>query len=132
VLRYEIRRGSGGAGRFQGGDGIRRDVQLLTVAQVTLLSERRRFPPYGLAGGAPVYVAKISSSKVIKKCFLPGKGSFEFNRGDVLSIARLEGRLWAYRWVVLHNVAALSFHHLPIRTYPRRSHAVVLRHLDPN
>jgi len=51
VLRYEIRRGSGGRGRHRGGDGIRRDVELLTDAAVGLLADRRRFRPYGLQGG---------------------------------------------------------------------------------
>ncbi|MFQ5532427.1 MAG: hydantoinase B/oxoprolinase family protein [Candidatus Methylomirabilales bacterium] len=51
VLRYEIRRGSGGKGRYRGGDGVRRDIQLLTDATVGLLSDRRRFQPYGLYGG---------------------------------------------------------------------------------
>ncbi len=53
VLRYEIRQHSGGAGRQRGGDGIRRDIQVLVDAQVTLISERRRIPPYGLQGGEP-------------------------------------------------------------------------------
>ncbi len=51
VLRYEIRRGSGGQGKYRGGDGIRRDIRLLTDAAVGLLSDRRRFRPYGLQGG---------------------------------------------------------------------------------
>jgi N-methylhydantoinase B len=51
VLRYEIRRGSGGRGRHRGGDGIRRDIELLTDAAVGLLADRRRFRPYGLQGG---------------------------------------------------------------------------------
>lgn len=51
VLRYEIRRGSGGKGRYRGGDGIRRDIALLADATIGLLSDRRRFRPYGLHGG---------------------------------------------------------------------------------
>lgn len=53
VLRYEIRRGSGGQGKYRGGDGIRRDFQLLADTTVGLLSDRRRFRPYGLYGGEP-------------------------------------------------------------------------------
>jgi len=53
VTRYELRRGSGGAGAHRGGDGLYREIELLADAQVTILSERRRHPPYGLAGGAP-------------------------------------------------------------------------------
>jgi N-methylhydantoinase B len=53
VVRYAIRRGSGGKGRYRGGDGIRRDIELLTDAAVGLLSDRRRFRPYGVQGGEP-------------------------------------------------------------------------------
>ena len=51
VRRYAIRRESGGAGRYRGGDGIVRELELLTDAQVTLLSDRRKTRPYGLRGG---------------------------------------------------------------------------------
>lgn len=86
VLRYEIRRGSGGAGKYHGGDGIRRDVQLLTDAHATLLSERRRYPPYGLAGGSPGQCGENLLIRGDKEQILPGKGSFELLKGDVLSI----------------------------------------------
>jgi N-methylhydantoinase B len=86
VLRYEIRTGSGGKGRFTGGEGIRRDVQVLTEAQVTLLTERRRRVPYGLNGGH----AGIPGQNLIlrdgNEIPLPGKGSWELKAGDVLSI----------------------------------------------
>lgn len=51
VVRYALRRGSGGAGRHRGGDGLVREIELLADAQVTLLSDRRRTRPWGLAGG---------------------------------------------------------------------------------
>jgi N-methylhydantoinase B len=86
VLRYEIRRGSGGAGKFRGGDGIRRDIQLLSDAQATLLSERRRYPPYGLKGGAPGQCGENILTRGDEQEKLPGKGSFELHKGDVLSI----------------------------------------------
>jgi len=50
---YEIRRGSGGAGRYRGGDGGRRRIRFLEPMTVTVLSGHRRVPPYGMAGGAP-------------------------------------------------------------------------------
>jgi len=53
VRRYSICRGSGGGGRFQGGDGIVREIELLSDAQVTILSDRRKTRPYGLNGGEP-------------------------------------------------------------------------------
>src|SRR5207248_6231011 len=53
VRRYSYRRNSGGQGKFRGGDGLIREIELLADAQVTLLSDRRKFQPYGLAGGEP-------------------------------------------------------------------------------
>jgi N-methylhydantoinase B len=51
VRRYSLRRGSGGNGKFQGGDGIVREIEVLTDAEVTLLADRRQGRPYGLNGG---------------------------------------------------------------------------------
>jgi N-methylhydantoinase B len=53
VLSTRIRRGSGGKGRWRGGDGIVRELELRAPARVTVVSERRRRGPYGLAGGEP-------------------------------------------------------------------------------
>ncbi|HLF84032.1 MAG TPA: hydantoinase B/oxoprolinase family protein, partial [Blastocatellia bacterium] len=53
VTRYSIRRGSGGGGQFRGGDGVIREIEMLTDAQVTMLSDRRKTRPYGLDGGDP-------------------------------------------------------------------------------
>jgi 5-oxoprolinase (ATP-hydrolysing) len=50
---YEIRQGSGGAGRWRGGDGGRRRIRFLMPMTVTTLSSHRRVPPYGMAGGEP-------------------------------------------------------------------------------
>jgi 5-oxoprolinase (ATP-hydrolysing) len=50
---FEIRRGSGGAGRWPGGDGGRRRLRFLAPMTVSTLSSHRRVPPYGMAGGAP-------------------------------------------------------------------------------
>jgi len=52
VTQYSLRRGSGGAGRFRGGDGIIRELEVLTDSEVTLLADRRRRGPGGLRGGA--------------------------------------------------------------------------------
>ncbi|MGH9243479.1 MAG: hydantoinase B/oxoprolinase family protein [Acidimicrobiales bacterium] len=53
VLRYRLRRGSGGAGLAQGGEGIERDLQVLEDCTVSLITERRISRPWGLAGGEP-------------------------------------------------------------------------------
>lgn len=53
INEYALIKGSGGEGRFRGGDGIVREYELLKEATVTMLSERRRHAPWGLRGGAP-------------------------------------------------------------------------------
>jgi N-methylhydantoinase B len=52
VVRNERRRGSGGAGRFRGGDGVVRELEALEPMSFSLIAERRRHPPRGAAGGA--------------------------------------------------------------------------------
>ena len=53
VLEFRLRRGSGGAGRWRGGDGLVRRLEFLAKAEVSLLGERRVVAPFGLAGGLP-------------------------------------------------------------------------------
>ncbi|MCS7050721.1 MAG: hydantoinase B/oxoprolinase family protein, partial [Thermomicrobium sp.] len=53
VRALSIRRGSGGAGRWRGGDGMVREIEALVPLDVAIVSERRRFGPPGAAGGAP-------------------------------------------------------------------------------
>lgn len=86
VLRYEIRRGSGGHGSFPGGDGIRRDLQALTACSVTLLTERRKTQPYGLEGGKAGVKGENLLIQNGDEITLPGKGIFHLQAGDVLSI----------------------------------------------
>ncbi|MGW5331860.1 hydantoinase B/oxoprolinase family protein [Streptomyces bauhiniae] len=50
---FAVRRGSGGAGRQRGGDGAVRRIRFLEPMTVSALSQHRRVPPYGMAGGAP-------------------------------------------------------------------------------
>jgi N-methylhydantoinase B len=86
VARYAVRRGSGGVGRFRGGDGIQRDIQVLVDAQATLLTERRRFQPYGLAGGGAGQSGENVLIRGDEEIPLPGKGSLELRAGDILSL----------------------------------------------
>ena len=53
LTRYHLRRGSGGGGRYRGGDGIVREYAILRPTTLTILSERRAISPWGLAGGIP-------------------------------------------------------------------------------
>jgi N-methylhydantoinase B/oxoprolinase/acetone carboxylase alpha subunit len=51
VRRYTLRRGSGGAGRYPGGDGIDREIEMLGPTTVSMITERRSSRPWGLDGG---------------------------------------------------------------------------------
>uniref|UniRef100_A0A2K5QXQ4 5-oxoprolinase, ATP-hydrolysing n=1 Tax=Cebus imitator TaxID=2715852 RepID=A0A2K5QXQ4_CEBIM len=53
LRRFELRRGSGGRGRFRGGDGVIRELLFREEALLSVLTERRAFRPYGLHGGEP-------------------------------------------------------------------------------
>jgi N-methylhydantoinase B len=99
VRRYGYREGSGGEGKFRGGDGLIREVELLGDAQVTLLAERRKFRPYGLAGGGDgaaggAWVTKAESGETLE---LPGKCSLNLKKGDVLRIETPGGGGWGSR-----------------------------------
>jgi N-methylhydantoinase B len=94
VRRYAIRRGTGGAGTYRGGDGVRRDVQLLADADVSLLTERRETPPAGAAGGSagePGLNALIRDGVEER---LPAKTTFGARAGDTISFGTPGGGGW--------------------------------------
>jgi len=86
VRRYVLRRGSGGRGAWRGGHGIVRELELLTETQVGLLCDRRKFPPYGLAGGAPGARGKNQLVVGGRARRLASKCSFYAPAGAVLRI----------------------------------------------
>jgi N-methylhydantoinase B len=83
VHRYRLRRGSGGHGQFVGGDGLVRELEFLGDAQVTLLTERRRHAPWGLAGGESGAVGENRHNGKL----MPPKISFTARAGDRLLVA---------------------------------------------
>ncbi len=96
VRRYGYRDGSGGAGKFRGGDGLIREVEMLTPARLTLLADRRRFRPYGLEGGGEgaagaAWIVKAESGEEIA---LPGKCSRQLDPGDRVRIETPGGGGW--------------------------------------
>jgi N-methylhydantoinase B len=95
VMRYAIRRGSGGRGRWRGGDGVIREFKFLTRAQLTLLSDRRKFPPYGLQGGeagsAGLNILRRTDGKEEHP---PSKFTDFVQPGDILSIQTPGGGGW--------------------------------------
>ncbi len=86
IRRYEIRQGSGGEGCYRGGDGICRELELLHAANVTLLSDRRKFGPYGLHGGGSGSPGRNALIRAEKEQELPSKVMLETQAGDVISI----------------------------------------------
>ncbi len=94
VRHYSIRRGSGGAGRHAGGDGLQRDLELLCPAQVTLWSERRLSGPAGLAGGRPGAAGENLLLSGSESRALPGKVTLTVDRGAVISIRSPGGGGW--------------------------------------
>jgi N-methylhydantoinase B/oxoprolinase/acetone carboxylase alpha subunit len=84
IRRYCLRRGSGGPGRFKGGEGIIREFEFLAPARVNILSERRRFAPYGLRGGGPGKRGENILIAAGKKRLLSDKESLNVKAGDRL------------------------------------------------
>jgi 5-oxoprolinase (ATP-hydrolysing) len=87
VDSFSVRRGSGGAGRWRGGDGAVRRLRFTEPVTVSTLSGHRRVPPYGMAGGAPGargrnYVERADGSVTE----LAGADSVEVGVGDVLVV----------------------------------------------
>jgi len=83
VTRYSLRRASGGAGENQGGDGIVREIEVLTDAEVTMLSDRRKQGPYGLNGGndgEPGKTEIVHLDGSIET--VPSKGSARLKKGE--------------------------------------------------
>ena len=85
--RFAIRRGSGGAGRWRGGDGSVRRVRFLAPMTAVILSSRRNVPPFGLEGGADgaagrQWVERKGGGTDV----LTGTDSAELGPGDVFVI----------------------------------------------
>jgi len=86
VERFELLRDSAGAGKFRGGCGIRRDMRFLVdEGQLTNLSDRQTFPPYGLFGGKPGGLGRTVLNPGPGEQVVHGKASREFAYGDVIS-----------------------------------------------
>jgi N-methylhydantoinase B len=95
VRRYGLRPESGGAGKHRGGDGIVREIELLSDAQVTLLADRRTRGPWGLSGGADGAVGKaaiVREDGTIEA--LPGKCNVHLRKGERIRIETPGGGGW--------------------------------------
>jgi N-methylhydantoinase B/oxoprolinase/acetone carboxylase alpha subunit len=94
VRSYSYRPNSGGSGQFRGGDGIIREIELLSPAKVTMLMDRRIFAPYGLAGGSPGALGRSILLEDGKTTELPGKCSFDAAAGAVVRVETPGGGGW--------------------------------------
>lgn len=86
ILRYGLRPDSGGRGRFKGGEGIVREYEFLVASQLTIISERRKFPPYGLEGGGAGGVGKNTLIRKGRETVLGSKINLRVEPGDVLRV----------------------------------------------
>ena len=82
VERYELRRGSGGAGRFPGGDGVIRELRVLETCRLSLLTQRRELAPRGTAGGAN----GLPGRNLLNGEELPAFATLDLEPGDLLRI----------------------------------------------
>ncbi|HKS96008.1 MAG TPA: hydantoinase B/oxoprolinase family protein, partial [Terriglobia bacterium] len=100
VRRYSLRRGSGGAGKFHGGDGIVREIEFLADVRGSILSDRRRFRPYGLKDGSPgapgrnTLIFPSLRGRRGRTLRLASKAVFEAPRGSILRIETPSGGGW--------------------------------------
>jgi len=95
VRRYSLRPGSGGGGKFRGGDGIVREIEVLTDCEVTLLADRRMRGPWGLSGGADgapgeTFITRHNGSVES----MPAKFSTRLRTGEQITIETPGGGGW--------------------------------------
>jgi 5-oxoprolinase (ATP-hydrolysing) len=87
LLEFALRPGSGGAGAYRGGDGLVREIEFLEPMSAAILANRRRVPPFGLAGGAP---GAVGINRLLRRDgrseSLPGTAEFVVDAGDRLRI----------------------------------------------
>jgi N-methylhydantoinase B/oxoprolinase/acetone carboxylase alpha subunit len=86
IRRYGLRPDSGGRGRFKGGEGIVREYEFLVDSQLTIISERRKFPPYGLEGGRAGAVGRNTLIRKGREMVLGSKINLRVEPGDVLRV----------------------------------------------
>lgn len=90
VERYALRPGSGGAGQHRGGDGVVRELRVLEACRLSVLGERRRNPPLGMAGGEPGALGRT----LLNGEELPPKATLQLSPGDVVLIETPGGGGW--------------------------------------
>jgi N-methylhydantoinase B len=97
VREYRLRPNSGGEGKQRGGDGVIREIETLVPARMSLLSDRRKRGPYGLAGGNDGKPGKNIIVRDGTGSEVPAKGSHELKAGDRIRIETPGGGGWGKR-----------------------------------
>ena len=97
VTRYALRTKSGGTGLHVGGEGVVRELEFLSRAQVTLLTERRLLRPYGLHGGARGQPGRNVLIARARQRPLAAKASVPVDAGDRIRISTPGGGGWGRR-----------------------------------
>jgi 5-oxoprolinase (ATP-hydrolysing) len=80
--QFSLRRGSGGGGKWRGGDGIVREIEFLRDLEVSLLTQHRKVEPFGLEEGNP----GATGEQWLNKKRLEGIVSLRVSPGDILTI----------------------------------------------
>ena len=86
VRSFSVRAGSGGAGVWRGGHGVRREIEFLEPMRAAILSERRTRAPFGLNGGASGQPGRNLLIREGRTEELPGKAGLRVRAGDVLAV----------------------------------------------
>jgi N-methylhydantoinase B len=94
ILRYLLRQNSGGKGLFSGGNGIVREMEFLVSSQVSILADRRKIEPFGLAGGQNGKAGRDFLQSGTETIELPSKCSLKVRAGDRLIIETPGGGSW--------------------------------------
>ncbi|KAJ7705440.1 Hydantoinase B/oxoprolinase [Mycena rosella] len=110
IHQFGLREGSGGTGRWRGGEGVVRELEVLEPMQVSILSERRTRQPYGLEGGGPgalgrnTWVKRLreedgdrteeNGALVSRDINIGGKATVWMGKGDIMRIETPGGGAW--------------------------------------
>lgn len=107
LREYNLRPGSGGKGQYRGGDGIVRDIEFRIPMQVSILSERRVYRPYGLNGGEDalcgknIWVRRIKSNNdkgedewEVRELSMGAKNTASMQPGDRIIVKTPGGGGW--------------------------------------
>ena len=97
VREYRLRKGSGGAGKYRGGDGVIREIETLVPARMSMLADRRKRGPYGLLGGDDGKPGKNEIVRGGRSRKIAAKGSLELEAGDRIRIETPGGGGWGKR-----------------------------------